>query len=336
MTLLLVGDTHFTISELDEYRWKIFSILKELVNDKNDKVDMIIFMGDLVDLKDKHSAKLVNRLIDELSDLKFESKSEVSIIAGNHDKPLEGPYYWQFLSRIGVPYITKPEKISIGTFEQINIWLLPYSHSPIEDWSELKIRSDDVVLMHQTVQGAVIENDRVLESFHKLPKLSTKYIFSGDVHRPQKVGDVVYVGTPYPIKFSEMWENRLILIRNSNFENPIDVWLNTTRRAILSIRSSEQVKDFSFPSGSQIKIKYILSGENLTNLPIEEQIVRKWASDSGIKLVSFEPELEGKGVEVKHNEVELMKPAEIIREYGKSEKLSEDIIETGIQLLEGI
>ena len=326
MNFLLVGDTHFVDSPLDFYRWEIFDVLKK--SSIEHQIDFILFLGDTIDRKDKHTAKLVYRFIDELTDLKFETQTEVAILSGNHDKPVEGPYYWQFLSKFNIPYITTPQLL------HDHIWLLPYSHSPISDWEGLDISSKHTIMMHQTIAGAMIECDRVLTSAHKLPKLPTKMIFSGDVHRPQTVGDVIYVGTPHPIKFSESWANRIILIKNSDFSNPIDIWLDGMQRQILKISSFDELNELELPDKIQIKLQYILKSDQLGNWAVTQQKIRQWAEEKKINLVSLETQLEGRGIQTEdHESLEIMSSDEIIREFGKQENLPDDVVNIGIELL---
>jgi DNA repair exonuclease SbcCD nuclease subunit len=330
MNYLLFSDPHFVDTDLESYRWNIFKVLTEQA--LKHKVDKIICLGDLVDTKDRHSGKLVNRLVDEFSDLRFTTKAENFILAGNHDKPLNGPYYWQFLNRAGVTYIDKPQ---IGWEE---IVLLPFSSNAVEDWANINWSNYKVVFMHQTVAGAIVEDDRAIPSNpYPLPSLPDIPIFSGDVHRPQKIGNLTYVGAPHPVRFSETWSNRIILIQNDDFTHPIDIWVPGVRRAILDVEldCDYQLGFRGWKAGDQLKIRVKLKADNLTAYPEEENRIKEWAQKNGIYIASLEPLLTGDGLKVGEevNQIDLMSDEDVIKTFAEQEKLSEDVVKMGYQIL---
>jgi len=323
MNYLVVGDTHFTDNEVDSYRWRIFDTIKSII--AKYKIKRLIQVGDLVDRKDKHPSNLVNRLVDELYALQEESKVEISIISGNHDKPVDGPYFWEFLNEIGIEYITKP------TYDiDCDVWLLPYTHSPIEDWKELDFSKAKAFFIHQTVSGVVVEDDRVLQTGCKLPFSDSSIVFSGDVHRPQKIGNIIYVGTPHPVKFSEVWANRVIVVKNDDFANYEDIWIDTTRRAILNIKSIEELKTLNFSSGDQVRVRFQLDSTNFSSWAVEEGIIRQWAEKAGVKLASVEATLAATNQDRSGFDTSTVE--EVIRTFGKEEKLDESIVEWGVYL----
>lgn len=335
MNYLIVGDTHFTDSPLDAYRWDIFKVLKEeaikyQVSDI--PVEEIIFLGDVVDRKDRHTAILVNRLIDEFADLRFETGCRINVLAGNHDKPLTGPYYWQFLNRAGIRYMQEP------FFEDERVYL-PYSHDPIKEWKDITFYSRmKVVFIHQTVDGAMIEGDYKIKGTSGLLEFLPENIpiIGGDVHRPQQIRNINYVGTPHPTRFSESWSNRILLIQNDDFAHPIDIWLNGARRAILDIENFEQLRTTDYGEKDQIKIRYKLSNAKLVDWPEEEKRIRDWEKERNTTIVSIEPILVGDGLSqqtVETQQVELLPHEEILNLFCTQEKLSESLVQFGSECL---
>lgn len=331
MNYLIVGDTHFTDSPLDSYRWDIFKVLKGEASRHN--VGEIVFLGDVVDRKDRHTAVLVNRLIDEFADLKFETKCEINVLAGNHDKPLTGPYYWQFLNRAGIRYIQEP-------YINDSLVYLPYVHDPVKEWNDIKTFNPrmKVIFMHQTVEGAIAENDYALSGtpnlLQHLP--SDIPIFSGDVHRPQSIRNITYVGVPYPTRFSESWANRIILIKEDDFQHQQDVWIDGIKRSILDIEDSKVLNTLNYKEGDQIKIRYKLSNEKLVDWPEEEKRIREWEKERKTTIVSIEPLLVGEGLRqqtVETQQVELLPHEEILRLFCTQEKLSDSLSQFGSECL---
>lgn len=326
MNFLLAADTHFTDNQIDEYRWKVFDFLAEIVIKEN--VNHIYIMGDFVDRKDRHSGRLVNKLVDNLSLLKERTGSLVSIIAGNHDSPIEGIHYWEFLNKYeGIHYITQPE------FHYGQIFVLPFSSNPIRDWKDLPFKNAHAILMHQPVQGAFVDEYRKLEKAPVLPPLPNIPVFSGDIHRPQSLDNIVYIGVPHPVHFNEDWKHRVILIKDSKFKKYQEIYLSTIRRSILEISSASELKD-GFKEGDQVRIRVKLDGKNLSNWPVEQQAVLDWAKKKGVFVASLEATIQGDAVKKEEKEtIEIMNPEQILRQYGAQEKLSDDVIEMGLQLL---
>jgi predicted phosphodiesterase len=331
MNRLLFTDPHLTDNPLEAYRWNIFKTLEELAI--KHQVSEIDCLGDLVDRKDYHSRTLINGVIDVFSHLQSFTKADIKIISGNHDAPTTGLYYWKFLNKLGIKYIQEPELHD-------GVYFLPFTSNPEKDWEKLNFKGVKTLFMHQCVSGSLVENDRVLSGCTLPLSVNNFIIYSGDIHRPQTVGNVIYIGTPHPVKFSESWPNRVILIKDDCFAMPIDIWLDTTKRAILDIASSQELMTMPYKKGDQVRIRYHLTGKQLTQWPEEQKVITKWGSDRGIHIASTESILIGDGVKANTNkkveQLELMKPAEVVRTFGADEKLSSDVIDMGVALLEGI
>lgn len=321
---LITSDLHLVDTPAEEYRWEIFNVLGGALHGY--EPCEIIIAGDFIDRKDRHSGLLVNKVVEQL--LTF-GHDNISILAGNHDEPINGPYFWEFLNQFdGISYITKP--VLLGS-----VWLLPFSKDPISAWKDIDFGSAKAIIMHQTGQGAIVENDRELVS-NNLPSFPEGIpIFSGDVHRRQSVNGVTYVGSPYPIKFSESWDNRIILIENDDFKNYKSIPVDIMKRDILDISSSKELDNIKLKHGAQVRLRYKLSGSKLTTWPVEEATIREWCTKRGIELMSIEAVFEGDGLkpEVQSNQIEMLSPEEIIKMFCKEEKLSEDILECGLNLV---
>ena len=93
--MLVTADWHLTDAPQDNYRWLAFDHIRALCAEH--QIRDVCIMGDLTDRKDRHSAELVNRMIAELRKCVEEGLS-LAILMGNHDKPLKGTPYWEFLT----------------------------------------------------------------------------------------------------------------------------------------------------------------------------------------------------------------------------------------------
>lgn len=334
MNILLTADLHLTDNPIEDYRWKIFDTLR--IKALENKAQLIAILGDTLDRKDRHKGELVNRFIASLLQLSSETKADILIIAGNHDAPMKGVYFWEFLNEMysHIHYISKPKLFK-------DIYVLPFSANPTEEWKDLELSTCNAIFMHQPIDGALIDGERELTLAPPFPVLPDLPIFSGDIHHHQtlKVNSnlVTYIGVPHPVHYNETWKNRIILIKNDDYKNYHEIWLDGTKRAIVELSSSSELKKLNFKEGDQIRIRFNLTGDNLTDWPSEEEKIRAWAEKKKVYLASVEATITGAGVKAESTgekaQLEIMSHEEVIKKFCTDEKLSDEIRDVGIQLL---
>ena len=212
--MLLISDLHFTDKAADAYRFEIFDWVRRHYKRTRDK--NLLILGDLTDSKDHHSAALVNRIVNGLLML-TDLGMEVFVLKGNHDYIDPLTPYFKFIDNFEyVTYITSPKAMLI----EGNVCLfLPHSRNPIEDWKKSKLvreytTSAEYVFMHESVLGSVTSSGYEMEV--GLPpsyfKKFTGEVISGDIHCPQTIGPVTYVGTPYSIRYNDHYRGRALQI----------------------------------------------------------------------------------------------------------------------------
>lgn len=349
MNILLTADLHLDDNQLNDYRWDIFEILEKEAQKHN--IGLIGILGDTLDRKDRHSGKLVNKFVSALKKLQKTAQVFIVILSGNHDAPLKGVYFWEFLNDYDrISYITKPKMYTYKTKDRARyIQLLPFSSNPEVEWKDSSVDLDlfiaDAIFMHQPVEGALIDEKRKLEKAPPIPALPDVPIFSGDIHHQQALtinhkehsNTVNYIGVPHPVHFNETWKNRIILIKDDDFRNFKEIWIEGTRRAIVEIDNSSELEKLTYKEGDQLRIRYKLTGQNLTNWSTEEQKIRQWAQDRSIHLASLEATIVGEGLKATTSEeisqLEIMSPEQVIQKFCKDEGLSEEIQNIGVQLL---
>lgn len=217
-TLIATADLHLTANPRDEYRWGVFRLLRELAADARDP--RIAILGDLTDAKDRHPARLVNRVVSEIA--KLAEVARVYVLAGNHDYVERSECFFSFLNHLhNVRFVhTRPRLVRWGGHR---VLLAP--HMPPDAREELAAalqRSNPVsgepepyslVLMHQTVAGSVASNGARLDGLPPGLFGGHGVVLSGDVHVPQRVGPVEYVGSPYPVRFGDGADYRVVVLR---------------------------------------------------------------------------------------------------------------------------
>lgn len=217
-TLIATADLHLTANPRDEYRWGVFRLLRELAEGARDP--RVAILGDLTDAKDRHPARLVNRVVSEVA--RLAEVARVYVLAGNHDYVERSECFFSFLNHLhNVRFVhTRPRSVRWGNHR---VLLAPHMPSDaLDELATMLQRKNPVsgepetyslVLMHQTVSGSVASNGARLDGLPPSLFGGHGVVLSGDVHVPQRVGPVEYVGSPYPVRFGDKAECRVVVLR---------------------------------------------------------------------------------------------------------------------------
>lgn len=174
---------------------------------------------------------------------------------GNHDYLREGHAYFEFLSHLdGVRFITKP--MDDGDQGGPLALYLPHTKAPARDWAGMDFSHFAYVFMHQTAPGSVASNGQKMDG-ETLPSLKGPKVYSGDIHVPQVLGDIEYIGSPYHVHFGDSFKPRAILIDSRG--RPHDLHYPTINRHTLTAQSLEHLKSFKVLPGDQVKLRLMLS-----------------------------------------------------------------------------
>lgn len=296
--MLLVADLHLTDNPSEEYRWAIFGELRKAFAGHH--CDIII-AGDLCDRKDRHSGELVNRLVKELTGLRdfmWETMGgpygEIHIIMGNHDAPLKGVPFWSFFDHIeGIHFYTEPAAHDNG-----ELLFLPFTPNPAEAWADLDLAAYRCLIMHQPLVGARGANGRALAKGSPMPVFQKwQKLYSGDIHGPQKVGRVEYIGSPHPVAFDENHLFRIVHL-DKNYRNDDSITLRPLQRHILDI-SYDDLAAFDAHAGwaatkpgDQVKIRCRMPLALIKEWPQTKAHLEACAKRDELQIFSLEPIVE--------------------------------------------
>lgn len=282
MRLLLVGDLHLTLAPRDDYRWQ--TVVKLHAFTRTLDLDALVLLGDLTDEKDKHQARLVNCVVAHLCE--FAAQLPVHIVRGNHDGiDPEWPYF-KFTERLrNVWFYHEPSEMS----GQRDVLVLPHSRDPLRDWQDLKFKQYKAVLAHVTVNAATSESGIALRSDIDAAYFKERgvRVYSGDVHVPQRMGPILYVGAPYPIRFGDEFVPRVVLLDTKTWaEESID--LPSIERFMLDVYCVEDLNNVPVGKGDQAKVRLHLPDDQLgTWLPLRKKIIAR-CKERGLDLASVE------------------------------------------------
>lgn len=285
--MILSADWHLTDAPDDAYRWNVFNELHDVLQ-LTGPTDVFI-LGDLTDKKDRHSAKLTNMLVDAFVDLHPNALS-VNILMGNHDKALHGIPYWNLLNNVQ----RDPGPICFvwdGTFHwcEGGAVLLPFTDDPQTAWVNIEFNRCKAAFMHQPVKGAIGENGQALRQGSPMPIFPRGIkLYSGDIHTPQSVGRINYVGAPHPIKFGDSYTCRMLELNDSDYSVKHIHMMSPAAKELIEISSLDDLADVALRPGDQVKIRMRLDPAHMDTWPETEAAVAAWASAAGVRLSSTE------------------------------------------------
>jgi hypothetical protein len=321
MSYLCATDIHLDDKPENSYRWDIFKRLKEhLVSDTS----KIFLLGDVPDRKDRFSSVFVNRFMAELRELS--GLAPVVMLQGNHDRPLKGPSFFEFINDTleNVQYITKPTA-------QGNLMLLPFSPNPTEDWAGIDFAKYKAVFMHQTVTGAIAENGMEMRGM-KLPLIPKGVkIFSGDVHVQQQTASVVYIGSCHPVKFGDSYKSRMLVLNEKTFEIVEEIPLTPMGKTVAGISSLAELKKLKIKEGDQVRIVYSLDHAGIAEWGKTEAEIAAWAKDKGVTIHGVEAVLPIPKMSA-DTPIDLT-PDQTLQEFSIHEQISKDLLDVGFKLL---
>jgi UDP-2,3-diacylglucosamine pyrophosphatase LpxH len=340
LNALLISDLHLTANPRDEYRWKLFDWLCEVM--PKHSVRYLYILGDLTDAKDFHGAKLVNRIVDSL--LKVYRATQclgIYILRGNHDGVDPTCAYFRFLGQFpAIKFIDTPW---METMSGLEVLLLPHTTDPGR-WNIDDIAAANLIMMHATVTGSVAENGQQLTGINPgfLRAGHMAKIYSGDVHIPQMVGRIEYVGAPYPIKFGDDFTGRAVLLEN--FRKAFDIYPPTIGRHYMTV-TADGVMQFSgdgcgYAKGDQVKARIRLAPhEALEWQGLKDKIIGFCIKENlelcGVELDRIAP-APGRKVLVRKGAAKAQNIDQVLDAYCAKNKISDEVKTFGSNLLHGL
>ena len=269
MRWLVTTDTHLSDKARDEYRFGLFPWLKK--QHAKHKVDRIALLGDLTESKDRHSSKLVNRIVEELRQL----PPPIDIPRGNHDGLDPSNPFFGFLNHIeGLRFF-----IEAFFDEKTKATFIPHcrTQAELDVACGLMPKKPDFVFTHITTAGSIAETGATLSGLSASPINALKPrvgVYSGDVHVPQSHDNVTYVGAPYHVRFGDNFEPRVLLIDNGKETN---LHFDCPRKYSLTVTSADDIINHpKLRTGDQLKLTVDIAREEA----VEWQAIRKQILDA--------------------------------------------------------
>jgi len=284
---LITSDLHFTHKPEDAYRFGIFDWLFDQA--QKHKVESIYILGDITDAKDKHPASLVNNIVLRFDQL-ASSTIHIFILKGNHDYVDADLPYFEFLDKWNNVHFYK-DPVTVGSYGRFSVLMLPHTNNPYYLWASEEIDKADYVFLHQTVDGSLASNG------HALPGMPRNYfkrrgfrgsgIFSGDVHVPQVMGDVTYVGSPYHVHYGDSFVPRVLLLDMDTGETS-NLSFPAPQRRTINVNDADEINLASLRAGDYVKVRVWLDRHELVDWERKKREVVERCKMLGLNLGGLE------------------------------------------------
>lgn len=328
---LLTSDLHLDAHSSAEYRWGIFPWLNEQI--REEKVKSVRILGDLTDKKDNHGAELVNRVVRAVAGIECD---DVKILAGNHDWLREGHEFFRFLNCLpNVEFITDVREDQ-DVRGQPTLYL-PYTRSPAKAWAGLDLSHYKFVMLHQTAPGSKASNGQLMEG-EELPDLSAAgKVYSGDIHVPQTVGCIEYVGSPYHVHFGDDFKARCVLLERGG--KATDLYMPSPKRVAVRAASLETLQEYLVSKtspGDHAKIRLELADADRHDWMRIRREALAMARDFGVDVHGIE--LDGRAARERLPFARAARatasPEDAVLRYVRAEELGGDVLDAGLDILE--
>lgn len=331
---LVTADIHWTDNSRDAYRFQFVDTLHDIIKKKD--VSLLIIAGDLTENKDSHGAWLVNTIVDIIYQLS--QKCQIVILTGNHDWADPDNPFFEFLLYIeNVTWINKPIKKS--TYPEVGPSLfLPFTYDYKKDWTGLPFDKVRWIFAHQTFQGANVGFGHTMDKGIPLNVFpDNAQVISGDIHVPQRLGCVTYVGAPYSIDFGDDYKPRVLLLSGSK---KTSIPIPGPQKRLIELASIDDLKrplKTQVNPGDLVKVRVCINMANAARWHEYQDRVRAWGVNNDYQIHVVQPVVVDHRVDASvQNKIRDVKSDRMVLEsYGKQRGIDDRTLGIGLELLEG-
>jgi len=330
--ILITSDMHWNDRACDAYRHDFVRTLVRWVR-KYD-VDVVMVLGDLTEEKDRHGAWLVNQVFSHIH--RLGRRCEVYVLRGNHDCLITSIPFFGSLGKLRrVEWINDPTIVEGLPLPGGRALFLPHTRNHERDWGELDVRGDHYVFTHNTFAGARAETGIKLDGIPRSLFSKRQCVISGDVHVPQVLGPVTYVGAPYPINFGDDFPARVILLDEDGSERSLRY--KGPRKMVVDLTPAEVPgTPGGLRSGDILKVRLHLKpgGAQEAFRDCKERIVEYYRR-RGCVVHLVQPIVEKGTARLARGRSRLRRRSdrEIVEAYAATRDASERVLKTGLRLL---
>lgn len=286
MNILITTDLHLDHNPDHDYRWNALNVVGRHL--ESDDIDAGVIAGDLVDAKDRHPAKFVNAVVDGVAALA--RRKRLIVLKGNHDYIDPRCPFFKILGKIpGVIFINEPKRLDLGT---ARVLFVPHGvswHNEADWRKRFTFKDCDLIIAHETFNGSIASNGTKLPGV-PLATVSRKAtggcaVISGDIHVPQQIGNVTYVGAPHAVRFGDNYDPRM-LVWNTETGNVRGIANPGIRRLVVDYSidgDGNLLESQKIDEGDHVKARFIGKQSDLREWPEIRERIRDFIERSGAR-----------------------------------------------------
>jgi len=170
-----------------------------------DNKTVVVIAGDFFDCRQHIDINVLNTGIEIM--LKLSAITDVYIVIGNHDiyknedTDVNSSVIFKNFEHVYV--IETPTVLSVKN--NVSIALIPWAGTHQKETELLKSfkQDTDCAIMHADISGLIYDNGRTITDGANA-KVYGKKIYSGHIHKRQETDNVIYLGSPYQMKRSDI------------------------------------------------------------------------------------------------------------------------------------
>jgi hypothetical protein len=333
MPVLISGDLHFSDNPRDAYRHEWVGWF--LSQAKKHKVDGIVLLGDLTEGKDHHSGWLTNKVVGHLAAMA--KLCPVIVLMGNHDflgSPQDA--FFGFTHRLdGVAWVSTPTAgkdlpaaFSMGLRPAL---FLPWTGDYKRDWADWLGKGGfhdyAPVFCHQTFDGADVGFGRKLEGVPAGIFPKDAMVIAGDIHVPQKLGSVIYCGSPFTVDFGDDFEGRILKLDGAKLTS---ITYDGPQKRLVDIEI-DWLQEAKVNAGDIVKVAIRMADKE--RWAETKDAVMRWGEKRKVWVYSVVPVMQKTKQRVR-GRVEARSDDELLGAFCKQRGLSESVAKTGRFLME--
>jgi hypothetical protein len=339
MTALVTADVHLNSNPRDSYRHDFFNLtLADML--RLHKPQQLIILGDLTDDKEGHDAWLVNsmaRYIHWCAQI-----CPVIILRGNHDGVNPAEPFFGFLDTIeNVTFIDDQhaeqiEGLGLCTF-------LAHTRDHKKDWKKVDFDPYEAdpecgfIFCHNTFEGALARPGSPLKGIPTNALPANASVLSGDVHLPQDVDQVTYVGAPYTVTFGDTYDPRVLLIgrtkRGTIYTESKPV--PGKRKITIDVRNATILPKLNANRGDMVKVRVYLKTDEYAKWNEIKTSVMRWGERAEVEICQIQPVkvLSGQRLLRKASENTSLNDQQRLKAFCQRRAVPDDVAKTGAWLM---
>jgi DNA repair exonuclease SbcCD nuclease subunit len=217
--IFLLSDIHFGVrsnslewlnNQLNFFENFYIDFLKNNI----EKDSILFILGDFFDNRQLLDINVMNKAIDIV--FKLSNILPVYFMTGNHDQYRKNSNDVNSLAAFQfIPNVTIYEKPIIITNDKSKILVLPWvgDKELEEQYAKENNKNADYIFAHTDISGFKYDNGKnIVRGVNFNSIKGYKRIFSGHIHKRQEIDHLIYIGSPYHTKRSDIGNNKCVYV----------------------------------------------------------------------------------------------------------------------------